>query len=277
MSWYRRRVGQIRTVASEAEGVLPRGYIDGFTTGLGDGAEPPGGDDEHDITIATGICIDSTNAQNLQLTSTLRKRLDAAWMEGGGFGGNGVDTFPAPGVQASTWYHLFIIGSGGMSDAGFDTSLTATNLLSASGYGTYRRIGSYLTDGSSNLIGFKQFEDMFWWRTPRNVAVSNHDTTKRTITIDTPDGFSVMAQVAVQDNAAEGDSSYFFHPDLDDPTVGVTNVFNAGGRDDDLTPTVLWIQTDDSSQISHKRDTSSITGQLVTLGWIDPRGRNGSA
>ena len=58
-------------------------------------------------------------------------------------------------------FHVYLLGNaaGTSADIGFDTSLTATNLLAdaaviAAGLTTYRRVGSVLTDGSANIIAF---------------------------------------------------------------------------------------------------------------------------
>ncbi len=122
-------------------------------------------DADHDIAIAVGECIDSQNAEGIKLASILTKQIDVDWAAGDDDGG-----FPSGlSIAADTWYHVFLIKDRdtGIVDAGFDTSITPTNLLSdASAYDVYRRIGSVLTDGSSNILPFIQINDVFRFLTP---------------------------------------------------------------------------------------------------------------
>lgn len=126
-----------------------RGYIDGLTLSNGTDAD-------HDIDIATGIASDSTGAYWLALTSGLTKQIDATWAAGDNAGG-----LFSGSVAADTTYHVFLIrkDSDGSIDAGFDTSVTASNI--PSGYTAYRRIGSLYTDSSSNWVVFTQSGDRF--------------------------------------------------------------------------------------------------------------------
>ena len=110
-----------------------------------------GTDSDHDIDIATGICRDTDDNYFMELTSELTKQLDATWAAGDDAGG-----LFSGSIAVDTWYHVFIIrnDSTGAIDGGFDTSVSAANI--PSGYTAYRRIGSVLTDGSSNIIAFHQ-------------------------------------------------------------------------------------------------------------------------
>lgn len=136
------------TVASSA---LPRGYKSGFT--LSNAA-----DVDHDITAQTGSARDSANAADIILNSELTKQIDVDWVAGNNAGG-----FPsALTLSANTTYHYFVIVNGsGDVDAGFDSALNASNLLSDSGYVGFKRVGSRTTDGSSNLLPFNQNKDIF--------------------------------------------------------------------------------------------------------------------
>ena len=110
-------------------------------------------DADHDITISTGRAFDSTETKLLELTSTLTKQIDAAWAAGDNLGGLFSGT-----VAADTTYHLFIIEKDldGSIDAGFDDNVLATNI--PAGYTAYRRVASFLTDGSANLLEFSAIE-----------------------------------------------------------------------------------------------------------------------
>ena len=146
---------------SDTEDSLPRGYIDGL------GMSRDVGDVDHDTLIVPGEARSADDTLNLKLTSNIVKRIDANWVAGTGLGG-----FPsALTLTASTWYHVFIIGkTDGTIDAGYDSDLTATNLLAdATGYTEYRRVGSILTDVSLNITNYVQDTenlDVFYWYEP---------------------------------------------------------------------------------------------------------------
>lgn len=118
-------------------------------------------DADHDITVLQGIAIDKTNTVPIRLGSLITKQIDTTWVAGNNAGGL------ASGVSLTnnTWYHVFVIldESTGTVDVGFDTSITAANLIADSGYDKYRRIGSVLTDGSANIIPFYQTANFFRW------------------------------------------------------------------------------------------------------------------
>ena len=103
----------------------------------------------HDITLSAGECRDSADTEDLVLTSPITKQIDAAWAAGDNAGGMFTGT-----VAASTTYHMFLIrkDSDGSIDAGFDTSISAANI--PTGYTAYRRVFSFLTDGSADIPGF---------------------------------------------------------------------------------------------------------------------------
>ena len=110
-------------------------------------------DTEHDIKVTAGRIIDSTKLVSMALPNDMTKRIDANWVAGDGNGG-----FPSALTLANlTTYHLFLIKNPATEavDWGFDTSLTAANLLAdATGFTKYEWIGAVLTDGSANIIQF---------------------------------------------------------------------------------------------------------------------------
>jgi len=128
------------------------------------------GDLEHDITTAIGYCPDSTGTYILKLTSPLTKRIDAPWSSGNNSGG-----LFSGSVASTTWYYKFLIrkDSDGTVDSGFDTSITAAN--KPSGYTYYRRIGAVLTNGSQNIVKFRQQnKNEFIWDILVQNCATNH-------------------------------------------------------------------------------------------------------
>lgn len=123
----------------------PKGY---FSRRLLDIAN--GSDSDHDIDLNFVSCRGKNNLYNIDLTSIITKQIDANWAEGTNSGG-----FPSGlTLSANTLYHFFvIIKNDGTIDAGWDTSDTASNLLSdATNYVDYHHIWWTYTDGSSNII-----------------------------------------------------------------------------------------------------------------------------
>lgn len=126
--------------------IRSRGHISGLLISNGTDAA-------HDIDITVGECVDSTNSSLMKVTGALTKKIDVDWIAGNDAGG-----FPSGlTLTASTFYNYFLIKNPttGVVDAGFDTSSSATNLLSdATGYTQFRQIGIVLTDGTPEILEF---------------------------------------------------------------------------------------------------------------------------
>lgn len=129
--------------------VIP-GYINGYTLS-NDGTTP-----NSVLDIAVGYASDSTNASMITGT-TFKKSTAGSWTAGTGNNGMGTGLT----IAASTWYHVFAIIKSGAYDVYFDTSATAANAPSGTTY--FRRIGSFLTDGSVHILGFNQQGNRIYW------------------------------------------------------------------------------------------------------------------
>ncbi len=118
-------------------------------------------DANRDIDFGTGLARSSDNLATIDFDTALTKQIDATFTIGNNAGG-----LASPlTVSANTTYHLFVLlnPTSSNTEAGFDTSLTATNLLAdanviTGGYTKYRRIGSIITDASSNIVQFTAYE-----------------------------------------------------------------------------------------------------------------------
>lgn len=123
------------------------------------------GDADHDIEFGIGMVADSTGKYVLELTSALVKQLDATWAAGTAAGGRATG-FTLPATDRSTVHHFLIGKLDGDTviqvDAGFDDSVTATNLLSDSGYDVYRRVGSTLINATDDFYTFEQYGHKFY-------------------------------------------------------------------------------------------------------------------
>lgn len=255
-----------------------RGHIHGCTISNN------GTDSDHDIDFATGqvaLKDSSDNWKLFSLSSTLTKQIDANWAEGNNAGG-----FPSGlTLSADTWYHVFAIGKDdGTVDGGFDTDLSATNLLSdASSYSWFRRIGSVLTDGSSNIIAFFQDGDEFLWKQIfKDLDESDPGTGQSAVTLTVPLGVRVRANLAVHywDLSCSTASGLIvttpgvgdLAPDFSKATI--TLVANSGNLSAGNASS--YFRTGTSSDINLEQNSSTADHRRIvnTMGWIDPRGKH---
>ena len=251
---------------------LPRGYLSGL--GLSNNSS----DTEHDIDIAVGEARDTADGVDLTIASTFTKKIDATWASGSGNGGmaNGVS------LSGDTWYHVYLVElDAGGTDAGFDTSTTAANLVATSGVASaYRRIGSVLTDSSSNILNFTQFQNEFIYDAQiNNVNGSALGTSRVLQAVSAPLGFetqAILGLLGVVSGSNSGVRITLTHPNVTDATPASANVNNAGENSSNNNGT--WaagthiVRTNTSSQVAFRQDFNS-TVYINTNGYIDERGQ----
>ena len=187
--------GDIQGTTGTFSGAVSCGTISGDGSGLsGVSGTPPNyltgmilsndSDSDHDISIKAGLTKNSTNASDLELTSAIVKKIDATWADGTGAGGlaGGVT------LSANTWYHLHAIAVTAGTDAGFDTSPVAANLIANNDASAYRRIGAVYTDGSSNIRAFNQIGDKFLYDNPilSYTSINISSASRTTLTLQSP-------------------------------------------------------------------------------------------
>ena len=132
-------------------------------------------DTDHDVNITDGQCRDSTDTENIILSSEITKRIDASWAVGDNSGG--MDT---GSVSASTLYAVWVIkrSDTGVVDALFSTSFSSPTM--PTNYDYKRLVGWVLTDGSSNILGFRQHGDgrevEFWFTARQQIATGLNAT-----------------------------------------------------------------------------------------------------
>ncbi len=242
---------------------IARNYIDGLIMSNDT-------DTAHDISVTAGIAMDSTNAQSLTLASVMVKQIDVDWVAGTGQGG-----FPSGlSLSTTTWYHMFVVDStSGAVDSGYDTSLSATNLLSDTGGTLFRRIGSVLTDGSSNILGFTQYpKGEFWWDSPiLDVNDTSSGTSAKTATLTVPLGVVVKAIVNMAQHTGTS-SLYLSSLDVTDQAASRTIApLGQASPADGMSQALVWTNT--SKQIRYRTEAGSNI-DVATVGWVDPRGRD---
>ena len=249
--------------------VIPRGHIDGFV--MSNAA-----DANHDIALTAGQAADSGNAEFMTRGANLIKQIDVNWTAGTNSGG-----FPSGlTLSADTWYHFFVIrdSDSGTVDGGYDTSLTATNLLAdATAYETYRRVGSVLTDSSSNILDFSQLRDQFCWDDPPlDVDVTNQGTSAVSRVLSVPTGVQVWAEINAHVDGASNHRVYISTLDANDeaPSQSAAPLSSLLASSANESSSFMSVRTDTSAQVRTRSDIASTTLRITTLCWVDPRGKN---
>lgn len=225
-------------------------------------------DATNDIDIAAGEAASAeTDPVLMVLASSLTKRLDAAWAVGSGNGG--LDT----GSIGNATYHVWLIqrSDTGVVDALFSLSATAPTM--PANYDRKRRIGSIIRSGGT-ILGFSQNGDTFIL----NVGVNNRSSTaaqaSTLLALTVPTGVVVQPiLLSTQAQNAVGNIQ--------------TQFANAGGALGTYVTTVAsqeigniyissGIFTNTSGQIQFGVSIiggSLFSNDLITRGWVDPRGR----
>jgi len=241
-----------------------------------------GTDADHDIDFTAGATIASDDSVRI-ITGALTKQLDSTWAAGTAAGG----LADALTIANDTWYHCFALSSsdGTTVDCGFDTSITATNLLAdtaviAAGLTKRKRVGSILTDGSANILAFFQIGNRFSWDIlPVDYNASNPGTSVITVTASTPLGVKTIADVTLLcSDASFGGASYFIL--ITDPNATDSSPSSARNHLPIFGPTLgslirgsttNSIRTSSTSTIRFRTSLSDagITIVIINNGWTD--------
>ncbi len=169
-----------------------------------------------------------------------------------------------------------------MADVFFDTSPTAAN--APAGTTAFRRIGSFLTNGSAQIIQFTQYADQFLWANPPvdiNGSIAS-STSASLFTLSVPKGVETFALgfAQVEQFTTGNDAIGIYATDIGNQASNswMTNRFMLDVHNDSFDITSLaqsWIEVraDANSQIA--ASSSFQTAQLfwTTFGWIDTRGK----
>lgn len=259
-------------ITSDGDVVLPRSYLVGLVMSNDT-------DSDHDILVAVGEARDAGDSFNIALASATAKQLDATWAAGDDAGGLNSADFAtgASGPEANTWYHVFVLGGSGTEDVCFDKDVSATNCLgdaavSAANLTKYRRIGSILTDGSENILAFKQYADEFWWAVPvLDVDTATQSTSDVDRALTVPSDINVIAII----NAYAATNLVHIKP----KDVATTWPAPAGANSALVTIDGgyighMRIRTDTSGIIVTDASNANTIVKISTLGWVDRRGRD---
>lgn len=223
-------------------------------------------DTAHDINITAGLAADSAAASVLNLSSESTKQIDATWAAGDDAGGLFTGT-----VAINTQYGVFIIekDSDGSIDAGFDTSATAANI--PAGYTAYRRIGYVITDGSANILQFKQNGNDFELDTLVAELSAGVSASRALITLSVPPNTKAKLFAVMHDSATGAGSAWVRPTHATDvaPALGNSQL-NWDGAGDGAASAEIEVWADSSSQIAY-RTTTNDGVTISTSGWMDNR------
>jgi len=258
----------ISGVPTGATPSYPRGWIDGLILAYVDATN---------VDFGAGCARDSTNAYNLDNSSTIRKILNSSGSWTAGTNQNGLDT----GARGnSTWYHCYIIRktADGTTDFLYSTSATAPSL--PAGYSGFRRIGSVRTNSSGNILKWIQQGSTFWWdAVVSDVSAQNQTNARILWTMSTPLGVITEGIFfgSIVTSGLESIRCLATAPDQVDTAPGNPSLVTFTSSGSTLTQgCVFRCRTNTSSQIGVRASQGSgnRTLGMGTHGWVDPRGQD---
>lgn len=260
----------------EAVDATPRSYLAGLTLSNDT-------DTAHDINVTAGVCKTADGLSTMTLSTEQTKQIDAPWATGDDAGGLSSSITLSTGTP--TWYHVHVFLVGSTVEVGFDTSVTAANLIADHGgtAGKYRRIGSVLTDTTNpgNIEPFFQFGDDFIW----DAAVQDYSANpggsgEKTTILSVPTGVEVAAQIIGSGwGSSTADTLYHavYYPGITTPTATAHRSFTftqVAGAAGGAAGSTIYVRTDTSAQVQHRAETANTTSFTIqTVGWRDDRGR----
>lgn len=256
---------------------IPPGVVRSYLAGLilsNDGVTP-----NSILDVAAGTCADSTNAVMINL-GAFTKKTGGSWTSGTGQNGMGVGLT----IAINTWYHVFAIINNAAADVYFDTSVSAAN--APVGTTAFRRIGSFKTDGSANILTFTQDGDYFVWKASvLDVSDTNPGTSAVTKTLaSVPTGVNVQAILNSFPLFNTSATALLLWSDLsandEAPSTTITPL-NTGAADTltggyAVSTGRIIIRTNTSAQVRYRISASGASDvvRAATLGWYDRRGRD---
>lgn len=155
-----------------------RGYISGLTTS-NDGVNP-----NTKINVTSGVAVDDL--------TTIMISYAGGSINCATTGLNALDT---GSLGANSWYHMFLISQAN-GTSGLLASLSLNSPTFPSLYIYKRRLGSFKTNGSSQIIQYVQFGNNFLWSVPINDHILNNPGSSAVFpTLSVPTNVQVVAQV----------------------------------------------------------------------------------
>lgn len=255
------------------QGVAPgRGSIDGLA--ISNNATDP----TNDIDLELGVARDDTNSRWMENTTAgLRKLIDVAWAVGNN--GGGLDT----GTVADGWYDVYQIMRSDTGVVDMIFTLAGSGPTMPTNYDLKRLIGSVFRAGGVNKFFTQEVDGRFLWDTVvMDVNAVAKTTTAALHTLTTPSGIPTRAIISVTPVQQVLDTitqwGLVTSPLVADvvPTSSlwnlvavrsINNFSNTTGYSGEL-------ETDTSSRIRTRFTTTSGHVNVLTMGFVHPRGRD---
>ena len=252
-----------------------RGYLSGFNISNNSG------DTNFDLDITAGVCRDSTNTKTLTLSAALTgKRFDAVFAAGSG--GGATDVLPA---TADAGWHVFAILKDSDNSVDILYSLSPTAPTMPSGYTYFRRIGAFRTDVNAFIRNGFYKGDEFIYTTPvhdgNNITIPSANRTLFALSVPTSIEVQAIVQVSYGD-LVNTNSCHITYPGSTDQAPSSTTTPAASSRQCDVTGSNgsdafrAYCRTNTSRQVGLRTIfAAGVTtySHLVTIGWVDYRGR----
>ena len=227
-----------------------------------------GTDSDHDIDFTAGnFNFDDGSGQTV--ATALTKQIDSSWVAGDNAGGLDTGT-----VAADTTYHCFAIWNPTTETADFLFSTSLASPTLPSGYTKKTRVGSIITNNSSNIILFVQRGKEFILKTKiTEVNINSSIPTSLTdLVVTSPNGLitSVLMGCHIQTNNTTYESPTVF---AKDKNLDTEVIIGADGRGSDFTGKTMnnfSIYSDTNSTIQYRAtDSGTWNLQIFCFGWVD--------
>jgi hypothetical protein len=206
------------------------------------------------------------------MTLAAISKTTAAWAVGSGNGALDTGT-----IANLTWYHVFLIQRPDTGVVDVLISLSATAPTLPASYTLFRRIGTMLTTSSGNWTAFNQLGDDFLLvGRVLNLSQGATGTAAALQGLTVPTGIQVLAHISARiDTGSSSMTTAITPPDQSDDPASLT-VMTMLQVANGFAAITFDVRTNTSGQVRHRSSTS---GQLTiaTIGWVDTRGRFGSA
>lgn len=255
-------VYRITSVSAAPGAMLPlRGFIGGLT--ISRNTVTP----TTKLDVSAGSCTDSTN---VRLLVAAAGSIDCTT--------TGANALDAGSLSTSTTYHVYVIAKADGTTA-FLASTSASAPTMPSGYTYKRRIGSVLTNGSSQFRAFVQSGDRFTLDVPiSDLNTTNPGTAAVTRTLTVPTGVVVTAWFSNwESNTSTNRNVLWTALDQTDTTPSDT-LFSLRVNSPSFVAMSgeFYVKTNTSGQIRYRSDNSGASDGTVvaTKGWLDRRGQD---
>lgn len=239
------------------------------------------------IDFAAGFCRDSLNGVGIVLAAGLTKRLDAAWVAGGGNGGRDTGAL----ANGQTWHCYVIYNPATLAvDGLFSQSATAPTL--PAGFTKFRRLGAVVLDAAATTIRkFRQTGDYFEYETRSTdyAAQANGGGVATLRSVAVPVGIKVRGRFYFQSTGTANTTAYL--SGIYDPDFGVPPAFGGAAQRAAIRRVAAYQQasaidlsygtvdnypcfTDTTGKVyTFSSDNAGDVIALGVVGWEDTRGK----